>query len=229
VATSPVPLKTPEGLAELGTRQRRLSQRHRTLLLLIDGRRSLSEVLQLATQAGVPESCLDDLVSQGLVEVPAPDVPVPPEEGPLAQPLGEELDIHLGDEPEDESELPTQGTLQPESELSESMLAESVADQTDDSEHGNLEDEDGVRAHPLEEARRFLIQAVRSEAPLAGSLTVLRLKRARTADDLFELLDEVDARITKARRSPSAEQMMMRVRQLLAEADMMASTPSASL
>ena len=35
-----VPIKTAAGHDELGTRQRRLSQRHRTVLFLVDGRRS---------------------------------------------------------------------------------------------------------------------------------------------------------------------------------------------
>jgi hypothetical protein len=56
---------------------------------------------------------------------------------------------------------------------------------------------------------------VRAEAPLAGSLTLLRLRRARTRADLNQLLDEVEARITKPHRSLAAGQTMRRVRMLL--------------
>jgi hypothetical protein len=65
-----IPFKTADGHAELAARYNKLSQRHRTLLLLIDGRRTLDDVLALGRRAGVPASLIDDLVALGLVEVP---------------------------------------------------------------------------------------------------------------------------------------------------------------
>jgi len=65
------------------------------------------------------------------------------------------------------------------------------------------------------EARLILVRAVRAEAPLAGSLTLMRLRRARNRADLMQLLDEVEARITKPHRSLAASQTMRRVRLLL--------------
>jgi hypothetical protein len=62
------PVKTPAGVAELQQRTRGLSQRHRTVLLLVDGRRSIDEVLSLAAQAGVPLECFRELVVDGLVD-----------------------------------------------------------------------------------------------------------------------------------------------------------------
>ena len=43
-----ISIKTPQGQAGLATRQRRVSQRHRTVLFLIDGKRSAPEVRSLA-------------------------------------------------------------------------------------------------------------------------------------------------------------------------------------
>jgi len=51
MASGAVPIKTPEGHAELGTRRLRLSQRHRTVLFLVDGRRSEAQVKALADSA----------------------------------------------------------------------------------------------------------------------------------------------------------------------------------
>lgn len=68
------PVKTPAGVAELQQRTLGLSQRHRTVLLLVDGRRSAEEVLALAAQAGVPPACFHELVAQGLVDA-HPGVP----------------------------------------------------------------------------------------------------------------------------------------------------------
>ena len=74
------PIRTPDGQAELATRQRRVSQRHRTMLFLVDGRRSEGQVKSLATQAGVPESCYGELLEMGLIMVPQLTTPVLPAE-----------------------------------------------------------------------------------------------------------------------------------------------------
>jgi len=65
------PLKTELGLDELRRRTRGLSQRHRTMLLLVNGKRTRREVLTLAGQAGVGAEFFDELVAMGLVD-PAP-------------------------------------------------------------------------------------------------------------------------------------------------------------
>jgi hypothetical protein len=64
------PVKTAQGHDELSTRQRRLGPRHRTMLVLVNGVRTIQEVLQLSAQAGAPASCLDEMISMGLVLVP---------------------------------------------------------------------------------------------------------------------------------------------------------------
>jgi hypothetical protein len=65
------PVKTPLGLDELRHRTRGLGQRYRTVLLLVDGRRPLGEVLGMAHKAGAQTSHFEELVRMGLVEVPA--------------------------------------------------------------------------------------------------------------------------------------------------------------
>ncbi|HEU4460929.1 MAG TPA: hypothetical protein VFR90_17545 [Methylibium sp.] len=65
------PHKTELGLDELRARTRGLSQRHRTMLLLVNGQRSRREVLALASQAGVGAEFFDELVAMGLVEARA--------------------------------------------------------------------------------------------------------------------------------------------------------------
>lgn len=70
-----VPTKTSRGHDELRTRTQRLGQRHRTVLFLVDGRRTLAEVLSLAHQAGAQTGHFEELVRLGLVELP--DEPEP--------------------------------------------------------------------------------------------------------------------------------------------------------
>jgi hypothetical protein len=249
VATPPVPVKTPEGLAELGNRQRRLTQRQRTVLLLVDGRRSEAEVRSMAVKAGAADSCFGELMEMGLIAAatPAPPAPAQPPTDPnhlatipIPRPTGlpeddsVHVDIPLHDvEPpkpaekaqaalhqqirladEAESVLPAARTLQPESVLTDSMLGsdkltDSVLEAFDALESGGSGD------HSLEEARGILLRAVKAEAPLTGSLTIMRLRRARTRGELAELIDEVETRIIKPYRSLAAQQVLRRARHLL--------------
>jgi hypothetical protein len=87
MARSPAPIKTALGADELRGRSRTLGQRHRTVLLLVDGRRSINEVVSLAQQAGAQASHFEDLLRMGMVAMPevARSEPVPrPETGPTS-------------------------------------------------------------------------------------------------------------------------------------------------
>jgi hypothetical protein len=178
--TDLVPVRTAEGAAELAQRKHGLSQRHRTLLLLVDGRRHISEVLQMAAAAGVPRSCLEDLIRLGLVTAAGPT-------------------------PSDESMLPPLRSLIPESE----QAALEDGSGFDDPPSEPLAD------HPLRQAREMLARALRSEAPVAGSLTLLKLRRAKTREDVSALLEEIDQRIRKPRKQLMVDQLMRQVRHLL--------------
>ena len=212
-----VPVKTPEGQAELSQRTRRLSQRHRTALLLVDGRRSMVQVQTLAQQAGVPQSCVDDLLQLGLIIVAQTTVALPRAAATTtAPPL--EIDVLLDDptagpsvlDAADDSELPASRTLQPESVFTDSKQAEFAAVDSRLAGLASTGSDEG-----LDEARDILLRAVRAEAPVTGSLTLLRLRRAVSRADLENLLDEVEARISKPHRSLAAGQTLQRVRQLL--------------
>jgi hypothetical protein len=220
-----LPVKTPEASAELASRQRKLSQRHRTVLLLVDGRRTEEQVREMALKAGSPESCFSELVDLGMIAFSAPaDIvysqPMPLDELPPAAPADvPSQPAALAAIPEAEPEpdsvlsaLPASLSLQFESSLNESTLNEPPS--TDMSALDSLVREEG-QDDALEEARGILIRAVRAEAPVAGSLTLLRLRRARSRADLEDLLEEVELRITKPFKGLWATQTMSRVRELL--------------
>ena len=143
------------------------------------------------------------------IDIPIEPAPQPQPSEPPPTPAAAAID----DEPE--SLLPAAGTLQPESVLNDSaigdsrQLPESVLEDFDALEAAASEDA------ALEEARGILLRAVRSEAPLAGSLTILRLRRARSRSELAGLIDEVEARIIKPYRSLAAQQTLRRARELL--------------
>jgi hypothetical protein len=228
VVTPLIPIKTVDGQAELASRQRRVSQRHRTVLFLVDGKRNEAQVRTLARQAGSSDTCFDELVELGMIGMPEMaeagagsalhvDIPI---EAPLLPPAAElaaapALKPAAADEAV-ESLLPAARTLQPESVLTDSMLGDSRLSESMRHVDNELPEPAAAGGDlSLEEARGILLRAVRSEAPLAGSLTILRLRRARTRDELANLIDEVEARIIKPYRSLAAQQTLRRARQLL--------------
>ena len=228
MASGAVPYKTAEGQAELRTRQRRVSQRHRTVLFLIDGKRSAAEACRMALLAGVPESCFDELLAQGLIALPAPLLAALPVSGPvLADVLVETETLHVdlplqGDDQLNaslDSTLPPPRTLQPES----TMAAESMLDEARSVDPWAVSQDaaTGARNDAVEdavaEARELLTNAVRTHAPVAGSLTLLRLRRAGSRAKLAALLGEVEARLNKPHRSLVAAQILLRARALLGE------------
>jgi hypothetical protein len=85
-----------------------------------------------------------------------------------------------------------------------------------DSRWSVLDDEGGSRIdRPLIEARALLLRAVRTESPIAGALTRIKLKRAATREALESLLDEVERRLRKPHRQIIAAQTIRHVRHLL--------------
>lgn len=214
VVAGTIPIKTPEGHAELSTRQRRVSQRHRTVLFLVDGRRSATEVRSMALKAGVPESCFGELLEMGLIMLPEPTFSVLID-APAAPADVLHVDLPLsgfdGGAVAADSLLPPSRSLYPTLSSDSTLGGPSTANLWQPSDGGALGAIDPVVA----EARLILLRAVRAEAPLAGSLTLMRLRRARTRAELASLLDEVEARITKPHRALAASQTMRRVRELL--------------
>lgn len=96
------PIKTPLGQDELRHRTRGLGQRYRTVLLLVDGRRPLGDVLAMALKAGAHTTHFEELVRMGLVEVPsemAAAEPVETEPGALDMPKLTSVDLDVFGEP----------------------------------------------------------------------------------------------------------------------------------
>jgi hypothetical protein len=112
----------------------------------------------------------------------------------------------------DDSELPASRTLSPESNFSDTGLGDLVPITNWPATEPHV-DETGDFL--LERAREILLRAVRNEAPVAGSLTMFRLRRARNRAELEALLDEVAARIDKPPHSLAAVQTLRRVRNVL--------------
>ena len=140
------------------------------------------------------------------------DIPLDTDEPPAPPKTAQAARTPVDDE--HESILPAARTLQPESILNDSTLG---VQKISDSMLHDFEALEASRTEDssLEEARGILLRAVRAEAPLTGSLTMMRLRRARTRMELADLIDEVETRIIKPYRSLAAQQVLRRARSLL--------------
>jgi hypothetical protein len=188
-----IPLKTPQGQQELTQRSHGLTQKHRTILLLVDGRRSLDEVMSLAQHAGATPKHFEELLVLGLLLLPRQaavavgpieEVDIPLHTG-LTQPPPEE-DVVAADEPVESRPTPIAAGA-----LNESALL-------------------------LESAREMLVDMLKVAAPVSGALTLMKLRRAQGREELADLLYEVQTKVERSRTKPAdVDRTLHRARELL--------------
>lgn len=182
-----IPCKTAAGHAELASQDCRLSKRHRVLLLLVDGERSLDEVVQLGRQVGVPRSYIDELFALGLIVI-----------GP---PVAQAISEFAAFDPGQTATRPDGGcdTIGLGGPMGNTELAQLDAQDTS-----------------LAQARVAVLQVLRANAPVSGMVTMIRVRRVRSRAELRALLPEVQARLSRSRPLVEARQLMQRVESLLA-------------
>lgn len=206
-----IPIKTAAGVSEMTTRALRLSQRHRTVLFLVDGKRSTAVVQRMAVAAGASEALLDELLSLGLVEELTPNpfesVTVNASMDESLSPEAEFTDSLLPALPP----LAANSTAQPPVDV---PVLQAVMEAHEAAQYRNS-DFDFSNDDPLGQAKAMLIRAVQDEAPVTGALTLLRLRRAQSIESVNSLLEEVEQRINKPNRSLLTQQLMSNVKQLL--------------
>lgn len=62
-------VKTAKGVEEIETKKYKLPSRTRTLLILVDGVKTLAAIREMAGHLGLPPALIDELIQQGFVEV----------------------------------------------------------------------------------------------------------------------------------------------------------------
>ncbi len=189
-----IPCKTAAGHAELVASQRQLSQRHRTVLLLVDGRRDLEEVARLARAQGLSRGYLDELEALGLIVVCAPLPPVA-EEMTGWPPALSRASTQPPVDGSGPGALDTIGLAPPMSPTQLADLAENDAG--------------------LAQARSLIQQALLTQVPVSGAVTLLRVRRTRNRHALMALLPEVQARLSRPHRLAEARQLIAQVERLL--------------
>ena len=217
------PAKTQLGVDELRTRTHGLNQRHRTMLLLVDGLRPLSEVLALGLQAGARTTHFADLVHLGMVDValdPAASAAASPSveagdsggntlSGVLAVDLEAPARVPKFTT-EDSSRMP----LQPAEGGASVAYAQRRA-------LAKSEQED---LH--QEVRELLTDTLRIDAPLFAAVTLVRVRRAQTTRELINLVWEIERHLVASKKSQTEMQTLYRARELLGMGNTQVSTDS---
>jgi hypothetical protein len=75
---SAVYMKTDKGLIEIATRQHRLPSRSRTLLIMIDGKRTAVDVMASSSSGAEAEIYFEQLIADGFVYEVGTERPAPP-------------------------------------------------------------------------------------------------------------------------------------------------------
>lgn len=191
-----IPLKTPQGQQELTRRSHGLSQKHRTILLLVDGRRTLDDVMSLAQHAGATPKHFEELLVLKLLRVPELAV--------IAAGQIDEVDIPLH----------TGLTLPPPEEDVAPVVrqAEAVAETAAPIATGAVNE----AALMLESVREMLIDMLKIAAPVTGTLTMMKLRRAQGREELADLLYEVQTKVERSRTKPAdVDRTLQHARELL--------------
>lgn len=233
--TTRPPVKTTLGLDELRSRTHGLNQRHRTMLLLVDGQRPLSEVLTMGLQAGARTTHFEDLLRLGMVEMEI-DGEVPDSRSPSSDPpdsggsgssvsgvLAVELDAPAATaegraEPATKTMLTTTTTLRASSTASGPALESG----------GGQRALDRAETDALHlEVRELLTATVRIDAPLFAALTLVRVRRAKTTKELINLVWEIERHLVASPKSHTEMQTLYRARELLGMGNTQVSTDDA--
>ena len=236
MSTPVVPSKTALGQDELRHRTHRLSQRHRTVLLMVDGRRSLGEVLDLANQAGAAISHFEELVRLGLVDVPveaSPPAEPPPEPAtspdepqltsvellvpaaPLEAQADETASTELPEKVPDEvpiaaADVTPPAPPEPPRASEPPPRIEAVAPPLLLDEVPEVEEEPVV-----ERVRQQLLELLRLDGPLFGSRLVGRVRGAESTAELIDLVWDIERQLGMTKRSRQGQLCLERARDLL--------------
>lgn len=180
--------KTPAGIEELKARALKLPPRLRTMLIMVDGMRTVTQLREAAAALGAPDDCLDTLVAAGLVSAPA----------------------RL-----ENDATSAQASTGPDASGS-AVAPVSPAHASNASQVGNTAKTDAPsHVDRFTAARKLMNDTAVDELGLRAFLFTLKLERCSTADDLRALLPGFAQSLSKARDESFANRTVDRVRNLL--------------
>jgi hypothetical protein len=229
------PTRTEAGVQELRARALGLPQKVRTVLLLVDGKRTVAEVRKLMVGAGVAPEALQQLLDMGLIGLPAlPALTLPaaspsntaPASKPAPVPAPPTAASILHDVPPDPPSTMTAINLAYEPYISGQRDVNSLAANTMSNVFGQIA---GPNAAPLgvpsesvkdadpalAAARSHLTQALNAMAPADSAALMFRIGRCNTREEMTGLLREVEVKLARRGRVNDAAEVVRHARALL--------------
>jgi hypothetical protein len=233
------PTRTEAGVQELRARALGLPQKVRTVLLLVDGKRTVAEVRKLMVGAGVAPEALQQLLDMGLIGLPAsPALTLPAAAASNAAPASKPAPVPapapapptpasiLHDVPPDPPSTMTAINLAYEPYLSGQRDVNSLAANTMSNVFGQIA---GPNAAPLgvpsesvkdadpalAAARSHLTQALNAMAPADSAALMFRIGRCNTREEMSGLLREVEVKLARRGRVNDAAEVVRHARALL--------------
>jgi hypothetical protein len=216
------PVRTEAGAQELRVRALGLAQKVRTVLLLVDGKRTVAEVRKLMLGAGVAPENLQQLLDMGLIELPQSQAK-PPAPAPVSRPSVAQI---LGDVPPDPQSTMTAINLAYEPYQDGRRQVDSLSTNTMANLFGQIAPPspapldvpvESIRdADPaLAAARSHLTQALNSMAPADSAALMFRIGRCMTREEMTLLLRDVEVKIARRGRVNEAAEVVRHARALL--------------
>jgi hypothetical protein len=148
--------KSPKGAEAIATRQGELTPRQRSMLILVNGRRSCAELAQLGQMLGDPELLLEQLADSGFIETGDP------RPGPPSAPA---------------SLLPVWGSS------GWGQISNPVPLSTGDSSYPGFAADLGDHEVPLSQAQRFAVERLKDMLGPAADDLCVQLEAATTAPE----------------------------------------------
>lgn len=187
-------IKSDAGREEIRTRALHLPAAIRSILLIVDGQRSVAQFHDIIAGSKAPANTLETLLAQGLIE-PRPD--------PTTSTIGGGM--HESPAPDAMPALVATAPLaQPEPAPHPSPAALATAPLQE--------------AAPVGVSRYYRLYAMMSEivndflAPHRRFFIQLKIEKCSTAEELLELLFELHAALAKARGEAFAAELVARIR-----------------
>jgi hypothetical protein len=216
------PVRTEAGAQELRARALGLAQKVRTVLLLVDGKRTVAEVRKLMLGAGVAPENLQQLLDMGLIELPQSQAK-PPAPAPVSRPSVAQI---LGDVPPDPQSTMTAINLAYEPYQDGKRQVDNLSANTMANLFGQIAAPspppldvpvESIRdADPaLAAARSHLTQALNSMAPTDSAALMFRIGRCMTREEMTLLLRDVEVKIARRGRVNEAAEVVRHARALL--------------
>ncbi|MFM2398194.1 MAG: hypothetical protein RL341_351 [Pseudomonadota bacterium] len=227
---STAPIRTEAGAQELRVRALGLQQKVRTVLLLVDGKRTVAEVRKLMQGAGVAPEHLQQLLDLGLIAMPtsaSSPTPAPPPAAEAPKPGRPTLADILGGAPIDPPSTMTainrayEPYLDPAGRDVNNLGANTMSAVFGQIGLPNAEPlgvpSDSVKdADPaLSAARSHLTQALNAMAPTDSAALMFRIGRCNSRTEMTDLLREVEVKLARRGRVNEAAEVVRHARALL--------------